>query len=243
MFWIDILTVIVAFLLIYKSYQQGLLNSAVRLIGLILGIVIAANLGSWASDVLSLQFNWTRQVTDIVGYILIFLIVILAVQALGFLLRSIIHAIKLGWLDRIGGLLFGALKAAIIISLIFWLLMAIPSDTLGRDIRERSFSYKLLAGFAPSLYEKLVQPYIRDGNVRDRLDSMLSPNGGSDLSFIQEFEEELLKIEGVDQSFIEDLKTRFKELSLQKQMLIISKLSEEDPDLQEIINLLYAETP
>lgn len=240
MFWIDILTIIVALLLIYKSYQQGLLNSAVRLIGLILGIVIAANLGSWASDMLLLQFNWAQQISDIVGYVLIFLIVILLVQALGFLLRSIIHAIKLGWLDRIGGLLFGALKAAIIMSLIFWLLMAIPSDTLGRDIRERSFSYKLLAGFAPSLYEKLVQPYIRDGNVRDRLDSMLSPNS-SNLSFIQEFEEELLQIEGVDRAFVEDLKIRFEELPLQKQMQIISKLSEEKPDLQEVINLLYAE--
>lgn len=240
MFWIDILTIIVALLLIYKSYQQGLLNSAVRLIGLILGIVIAANLGSWAGDMLSLQFNWAQQISDIVGYILIFLIVILLVQVLGFLLRSFIHAIKLGWLDRIGGLLFGALKAAIIMSLIFWLLMAIPSDTLGRDIRERSFSYKLLAGFAPSLYEKLVQPYIRDGNVRDRLDTMLSFDS-SELSFIQEFEEKLLMIDGVDQAFVEDLKTRFQELPLQKQMQIISKLSEENPNLQEVINLLYAE--
>lgn len=242
MFWIDILTLIVAILLIVKSYQQGLLNGAVRLVGLILGIIVAANLGSWASDILALQFNWSRQITDIVGYILIFLIVILVVQLAGFLLRSIIHAIKLGWLDRLGGVLFGALKAAIILSLIFWLLMAIPSDTLSKDIRERSFTYKLLGDFAPSLYEKLVQPYIRDGNVRDRLDSMLSPHP-DDLNFLQEFEEELLKIDGVDRNFVDDLKQRFSDLPLQKQMLVISKLSEKEPDLQEIINLLYAETP
>ncbi|MDD3966193.1 MAG: CvpA family protein [Candidatus Neomarinimicrobiota bacterium] len=242
MFWIDIIILIVALLLIYKSYQQGLLNGAVRLVGLILGIIIAANLGSWASDILSLQFNWSRQITDIAGYVLIFLVVILVIQLAGFLLRSIIHAVKLGWLDRLGGLLFGVMKAAIVVSLLFWLLMAIPSDTLSKDIRERSFSYKLLGGFAPSLYEKLVQPYIRDGSVRNRLDSMLSPSP-DDLSFIKEFEEELLGIEGVDQAFVDDLKLRFNELPLQKQMLIISKLSEKEPDLQEIINLLYAETP
>ncbi|MDZ7795944.1 MAG: CvpA family protein [Candidatus Marinimicrobia bacterium] len=71
-----------------------------------------------------------------------------------------IHAIKLGWLDRIGGLFLGALKAAIVMSLLFWLLLAIPSESLSRDLQEKSFSYKMLADFAPSLYEKLVQSHM-----------------------------------------------------------------------------------
>ncbi|MDZ7795943.1 MAG: CvpA family protein [Candidatus Marinimicrobia bacterium] len=83
MYWVDIITIVVALILIYKSYQQGLLNSAVRLAGLVLGIIVAANLGSWVSDVLLLQFNWSKQIADIVGYILIFLLVILAAQIAG----------------------------------------------------------------------------------------------------------------------------------------------------------------
>ena len=65
MYWIDIVTIIVALALIYKSYHQGLLNSAFRIIGLILGIIIAANLGAWASDILLLQFNLSQQIADI----------------------------------------------------------------------------------------------------------------------------------------------------------------------------------
>ncbi|MEA2077600.1 MAG: CvpA family protein [Candidatus Marinimicrobia bacterium] len=242
MYWVDIITILVAVILIYKSYQQGLLNSAFRLAGLVLGIIIAANLGAWASDILIMQFSWTQQVADIVGYIAIFIIVILIAQIIGYFLRTIIHAIKLGWLDKIGGLFLGALKAAIIMSLIFWVLMAIPSDSLGEDIKDKSFSYKLLGGFAPALYEKLVQPNLNEGGMRERLDSLLSPNLDS-LNIIGDFEDELENIKGTDQEFLNEMKARFIEIPLSKKMEVMNKLSEENPDLQEIINILYTETP
>lgn len=242
MYWVDIVTILVAVILIYKSYQQGLLNSAFRLAGLILGIIVAANLGAWASDILIMQFGWTQQVADIVGYIAIFVIVIILAQLVGYFLRTIIHAIKLGWLDRIGGLLLGALKAAVIMSLIFWFLMAIPTDSLGENIKQRSFSYKLLAGFAPSLYESLVQPYLNEGPLRDRLDSFLSPDSDS-LNIMGNFEKELNEIPGTDEEFVNDLKTRFNEMPLTKKMEVMKILSEENPDLQAVINILYTESP
>jgi len=242
MHWVDIVTIIVAIVLIYKSYQQGLLNSAVRLAGIVLGIIIAANLGSWASDMLIMQFSWSQQVADIVGYVLIFLFVLLAAQIAGHFLRTVIHAIKLGWLDRIGGLLLGALKAAIIMSLIFWLLLAIPSESLSRDLQERSFSYRLLAGFAPSLYEKLVQPNMQDSEIKDRLDVLLSTKEDS-LRMITNFENELRDIRGVDESFIEEMKVRYRQLPPSKKMDVMKELSKEQVDLQAVINILYSERP
>ena len=242
MYWVDIVTILLAVILIYKSYQQGLLNSAFRLAGLVIGIIVAANLGAWASDMLIMQFAWTQQVADIVGYIAIFIIVILIAQVIGYLLRSIIHAIKLGWLDRLGGLFLGALKAAIIMSLIFWLLMAIPSDSLGEDIKEKSFSYKLLGGFAPSLYEKLVQPNLKEGGMKERLDSLLSFNADS-LNILGDFEKQLKDIQGTDEEFINEMKDRFSVMPLSKKMEVMNLLSEENPDLQKIINTLYSETP
>ncbi|MCD6336798.1 MAG: CvpA family protein [Candidatus Marinimicrobia bacterium] len=242
MYWVDIVTILIAVILIYKSYQQGLLNSAFRLAGLVLGIIIAANLGAWTSDMLIMQFGWAQQVSDIVGYIAIFIIVILIAQILGYFLRTIIHAIKLGWLDKIGGLFLGALKTAIIMSLIFWLLMAIPSDSLGEDIKDKSFSYKLLGDFAPSLYEKLVQPNLKEGEMRERLDSLLSPNLDS-LNIISNFESQLEGIDGTDREFINEMKTQFSKISFSKQMKVMRKLSGEKPDIQEIINILYTESP
>ncbi len=242
MYWIDIVAIILALIMIYKSYQQGLLNSAFRLAGIIIGIIVAANLGAWASDILIMQFSWSQQVADIVGYIAIFVIVILIAQIVGYFLRTIIHAIKLGWLDKLGGLLLGGLKAGLVISLIFLILLAIPSDSLGEDIQDKSFSYKLLGGFAPSIYKKLVQPKLEEGGMRERLDSFLSPNLDS-LNILGDFEDQLDNIQGTDQDFVKEMKTRFIEMPLSKKMEVMGKLSEESPDLQEIINILYTETP
>ena len=242
MYWIDIVTILVAVILIYKSYQQGLLNSAFRLAGLVIGIIVAANLGAWASDILIMQFAWTQQVADIVGYIAIFIIVILIAQIIGYFLRTIIHAIKLGWLDRLGGLFLGALKAAIIMSLIFWIFMAIPSDSLGEDIKDKSLSYKLLGGFAPSLYENLVQPSLKEGGMKERLDALLSQDPDS-LNIIGDFEDQIDNLQGTDEESVEQLKQRFSEMPIAKKMKVMALLSEENPDLNEIIEILYPQTP
>jgi membrane protein required for colicin V production len=242
MYWIDIVTILVAVILIYKSYQQGLLNSAFRLVGLVIGIIVAANLGAWASDILIMQFAWTQQVADIVGYIAIFIIVIIVAQVIGYFLKTIIHAIKLGWLDRLGGLFLGALKAAIIMSLIFWVLMAIPSDSLGKDIKERSLSYKLLGGFAPSLYEKLVQPSLKEGGMKERLDALLSQDPDT-LNIIGDFEKRISNIQVTDPEAVEQLKLRFTEMPLSKKMEVMNMLSEENPNVEKIIEILYSETP
>ena len=242
MYWIDIVTILVAVILIYKSYQQGLLNSAFRLAGLIIGIIVAANLGAWASDILIMQFAWSQQVADIVGYIAIFIIVLIIAQIIGYFLRTIIHAIKLGWLDKLGGLFLGALKAAIIMSLIFWVLMAIPSESLGEDIKESSFSYKLLGGFAPALYEKLVQPNLNEGGMKERLDTLLSQDSVS-LDILGDFETKIDNIQGTDEEFVNEMKDRFNEMPLTKKIEVMNMLSVENPDLQKIINTLYSESP
>jgi len=44
-------------------------------------------------------------------------------------------------------------------------------------------------------------------------------------------------------NFINEMKARFSEISLSKQMEVMKKLSEEKPDIQEIINILYTESP
>lgn len=240
MYWIDIVAIILTLILAYRAQQQGLLISAMRLIGLVLGIIVAINFGVWASDLLVSQFNLSNQIASILGYIMVFLIVLLAAQVIGYFLRSIIHAIKLGWLDRIGGIFLGTLKAAIIISLIFWVLLALPSDNLGTEIQQKSYAYKILGEFTPSLYEKYVQPNLEEGEMKDRLDSLIAPNTKAfDISY--DFEKQVAEMEGSSQNTINDLKEKFNSLSLSKQMEVMTKLSSEKPDLQEIINILYSE--
>ncbi len=238
MYWVDIIALILTLIMAYRAQQHGLLTSAMRLIGLVVGIIVAVNLGAWAGDMLISQFNITQELANIIGYILVFIIVLLAAQVVGYFLRSIIHAIKLGWLDRIGGIFLGTLKAAIIISLLFWVLMALPSDTLGKEIQEKSIAYSILGEFTPTIYEKYIQPNLDEGDMKDRLDSLISPTTPS-VNIMSDFEEQVEELSPGNQQAVEDMKERFQGLPLSKQMTIMSKLTKENPDLQEIINILY----
>jgi membrane protein required for colicin V production len=224
--------------LVYKAQQQGLLTTAIRLAGLILGIIVATNLGKNTADLLMNNFSISPQLANILGHIAIFLIVILAAQVLGYFLRSIIHAVKLGWLDKIGGVLLGILKSAVIISFLFWILLALPSKTLGDDIQNKSVAYRILGKFTPSLYEKYIEPNLDEGDMKDRIDSLISPGHYSSNS-VSEFDKQIEVLIPDDQKIAKDMKKQFKSLAPSQQKLIISKLLEGNPDLQEIINILY----
>ena len=127
-------------------------------------------------------------------------------------------------------------------SLVFLLLMAIPTDSLGEDIKKNSFSYKILGGFAPSIYKSFVQPNLNEGEIRDRLDNFLTPDLDS-LNITGDFEERLNDIEGTDQEFVNEMKARFVEMPLSKKIEVMNKLQEENPDIQAVINILYTESP
>jgi len=240
MHWVDIITIIVFLYFIYKSFHEGLLTTLFRLAGLIFGIVIAANMGHLASQFCMENFGWQQNFSDIAGYIIIFLLIILLAQILGYFLRTLINAVHLGWIDQLGGIIFGALKAAVLVSLILWLLFAIPADNLQKDIKQNSISYRMLGNFAPSLYETLVQPYLKDSDFKDQFDNILIP--GDSLSSVSSFQKEVDDIEGVDDQLVNEMTERFKELPFSKQLEIMNKMKKGGYDLQEIVNILYSET-
>lgn len=243
MHWIDIIAIITALFFIYKSYHEGLLTSLFRLAGLVLGIIIAANMGHLSSSFFQEQFNWAVNVADIVGYIAIFILIILLAQVLGYFLRTLINAVHLGWIDQLGGILLGVLKAAIVISLLLWLIFAIPAQDLQDDIKQNSTSYRILGNFAPSLYESLVQPYLNESNLKNQFDTILTDPSIDSLSSISKFQEEIGAVEGVDQNLMDEMTQRFKQLPISKQIQIANKISAGNVDLQEIVNILYSETP
>lgn len=238
MYWIDIAALILTLVLAYKARQQGLLTSLTRLTGLVIGIIIAVKMGYGVGNSLVNQFDISQQLANIIAHIIVFVLVILVAQIIGYLLRSVVHAVKLGWLDKIGGILLGVLKSAIIISFLFWILLALPSKTLGDDIQNKSIAYNILGKFAPSLYVKYIEPNLNDSDIKNRLDS-LGIHKENLLPMVSEFDKQVEILVPNDPKIAESMKEKFKSLPFSQQKLIISKLLEENIDLQEIINILY----
>ena len=98
----------------------------------------------------------TGNIASIAAYILGFIVIYVIIVILGHLLHKILSAIHLGWLNRVVGFLFGALKGSVIAGLILWALVYImPANSqLVQDIN-KSFVAQTTMAIVPYVYNKI----------------------------------------------------------------------------------------
>ena len=113
--WLDLIFVIILLWAVRSGWDVGLIREVFTLAGLAIGLVMAGQLFRPFADLLS------GPEPSNLEYALSFLVVVVVIwfciSFLGRLVRETVHWVKLGWLDRIAGLLFGFLKGVIVIEI------------------------------------------------------------------------------------------------------------------------------
>jgi membrane protein required for colicin V production len=124
----DVVIVLLIALSAVVGFQSGLIRSVFSLVGLILGFSIA----SWNYARVAAQltpYTHNPALSNVISFCLIALLVMVAVGALGYMLKTVIHAVGLGWLDRITGLFFGVLSGAVLVTVLIVVLAAFYPST------------------------------------------------------------------------------------------------------------------
>ena len=103
--WIDIVIVIYLILSVVGGAMQGLIRSVLSLLGLVIGVVLAANFYQDVAGIFGFIHN--TDIANIISFILIIGVVVIIAAIVGSALRSVIKAIHLGWIDGLGGAVFG----------------------------------------------------------------------------------------------------------------------------------------
>lgn len=106
--------------------KRGIIAEILTLIGLISAIFIAI---FWYSDLsifLLKQFKWNETLSNIISFILIFIIVIIFFRMLENLLSHITALLLLNWINNLGGALFGFIRGSIIVGLLLFFIHFIP---------------------------------------------------------------------------------------------------------------------
>ncbi len=125
---LDIFFVIVLVFFLLRGLYRGLFLEIASIVGLVAGFLAAnrfyMDVYPWVQQIINSQ-EWAQ----IVSYAGVFLLVLVAVLILGSFLRSLLRMVMLGWLDTLGGGLFGLLKSGFICSLVLLLLtVVLPKD-------------------------------------------------------------------------------------------------------------------
>jgi membrane protein required for colicin V production len=109
--WLDIVIIVILAIGVFMGLKTGLIKMVITLAGLILAIFLAGRLYQALAD--KMTFISSEKAAQILAYIIILVLVMIAAAVVAWLLSKIVSAILLGWLNRLGGAIFGLLIGAI----------------------------------------------------------------------------------------------------------------------------------
>lgn len=111
--WLDIVIIVVAGICGYMGFRQGIIRAAFSIVGLIVGIVLAGQLADNLAELLG-GAQWAY----FISFAVILIIVLVAANIIGGILKQFTKIVMMGWLDSLGGMVFGLLIGATAIAAI-----------------------------------------------------------------------------------------------------------------------------
>ncbi|MFQ6015212.1 MAG: CvpA family protein [Anaerolineae bacterium] len=128
--WLDLVIIAMIGWLTLTSLRNGLIREAFTLVGFGAGVFVAGQYyldgAAWLGKLLG-DVNYANAIS----FLAIMLTVWAAVSFVAGILRRVTHMLFLGWLDHLGGLLFGLVRAVIVVEALIIIFSRYP--VLGLD--------------------------------------------------------------------------------------------------------------
>lgn len=102
---------------IVRGFSKGFILQLVNLVAILAGALCSFRFSSVMTTWLSNYLTWDKNVIYIVCFILIALAVTFILNLLGNAITKTLQAIKLGFLNRLLGVVFGVLKTALLLAI------------------------------------------------------------------------------------------------------------------------------
>lgn len=123
-----IIASIIVFFLI-RGVFRGIIKEASSIIGVLAGLYAAFTYYSQVGRAISI-FGISEKYMNIIGFLLLFTVVLLMVGALGILIRFVLKIVFLSWADRFFGGVFGFIRGFLIAAVVvFTLTTFLPRGT------------------------------------------------------------------------------------------------------------------
>ena len=124
----------------------------VSLLALIVAVIGGFHFLHWGISMLQQHFDLSGRFLPFLSFILIFVAIVLVVNAVGKVLQKILQMAFLGGVDKAAGALLGALKWVFFLSLVIWAFQVF-GVMVPEHLREKSLLYSYVVGVAPALVD------------------------------------------------------------------------------------------
>lgn len=124
----------------YKGLKNGLFVELASGIAFFVGIYMAVTCSKTAAPYLQQLLGTSTKTTAMFAFVLILVAVIIGIHFLAKSLSALANGLAVGWLNRLGGALFGTLKMCLILGVVLTFFQKINSNSILLSQKEQEDS-------------------------------------------------------------------------------------------------------
>lgn len=144
---LDIIFAILVVLAIIKGFRKGLIVALFSFIAFFIGLAAALKLSAVVAGYIGKTVKISEQWLPVISFIVVFIIVIILVNLGAKAIEKVLQLTLLGWLNRLGGILFYLLLYITIYSVL--LFYAKQLNLLKPETINKSVTYSYIEPWAP----------------------------------------------------------------------------------------------
>ena len=137
----------------FLGLRNGLIDELATLIGFTLAIIFSSEYYSIGASVVKSLFSVNESFGAVLGYIVVFLSIYLFFKLLAWGIQSFVKMVKLEWLNKVSGLIFGAFKGFLLMAIIVWVISVFNDFEMEQKLSNKSVSYSVIKKFTYSAAE------------------------------------------------------------------------------------------
>lgn len=152
--YLDLVVLVVMLVFGWKGWRKGVILEVAALAAFAAGIYGAMRFSGFTAAHLVEFVEIDEKHLNTVAFALTFVLLVVAVNVLGRMLRRAVSALNMGLFDRLGGLLFGAAKGVLLCSTVLMVLINLEWAGFVRpEVKAESKLYPYVESVVPYIYE------------------------------------------------------------------------------------------
>ena len=159
---IDIIVIVLFILAIFKGLRNGLVLAIFSFLAFFIGLAAALKLSTVVADYLGANTNIAQRWLPFLAFIIVFILVLFLVRLAAKAIEGALKIVMLGWLNKIGGIVFYSLLYLFILSII--LFYAEQLKILKPETFKASSTYAYIKPVGPKMVNALalILPFFKN---------------------------------------------------------------------------------
>lgn len=149
----DLIGLLLVVVLTLSGLKKGLIDGVVKIVGMYVAFNVSMNFHQHGTTLLLPFVELPESYQMPAGFVLVFLGTMIGINLAALILKKMVKTMRLGIVDKVGGLTLGALKAGLILSAAVWVTAMVPK--LGGDWQQESKLFPYTEIFAGHLAKVL----------------------------------------------------------------------------------------